>query len=167
MTETIFCHKCGKSDQRRESYCRGCGEYLNDPDKLRKRGILNKTPEENIKSSLVLSSFSGIVSIVMAVLLYATFLGKEGVEPIIYIAAALFTAIGIWQTFNVISTIKLKQHFAARKTGTREADQAEIAEPASKAQLNEPDFSDAVPMSVTERTTRELNVQKRNRSSHT
>lgn len=162
MTDTIFCSKCGKSDQKSESYCRGCGEYLGDPDKLRRRGILSKTPEDNLKSSLVLSSFSGIVSIVMAFLLYATFLGREGVEVIIYIAAALFTVIGIWQLFNVISTIKLKKHFASRKNDSEDQTPKEIQSPAATAQLNEADLTDAVPMSVTERTTRELSLKKRN-----
>ena len=49
----MFCPKCGKSDQKENSYCRQCGEYL--PDVLNKKtkfSIGRNTPEEQIKTNL-------------------------------------------------------------------------------------------------------------------
>lgn len=154
----MYCPNCGKGEQQKHSYCRSCGEFLPDLEKIRARGIAAKTPEENIKTSLILSTFSSVVSILMAILLYATHLGKEDAHPIIYIAAALFTVIGIWQIFNIFASLKLKKHFEKRKQGQVENEQ-DFPDGNSRITnelLNEADFENVIPASITENTTTKL-----------
>lgn len=154
----MFCPNCGKDDQQKNAYCRSCGEFLPDFDNIRKRGFTSKTPEENIKTSLVLNFLSSIVSIVMAILLYALHLGKEDVNPIIYASAALFIVIGIWQMIDFVTILRLKKHFQKRKeTGEIENDNDKIiASPETRELLNEANFENVIPASVIETTTKNL-----------
>ena len=70
----MFCPNCGKSDQEKNSFCRQCGTFLPDFDKIKKREI---SPEEHLKVNSVLNLMTAIVSITLAILLYSFFLGGE------------------------------------------------------------------------------------------
>lgn len=166
----MFCPICGKGEQKKDAYCRGCGEFLPDFEKIRTRGILSKTPEENIKSALVLSVLSSVVSIAMAILLYIIPLGREDALTIISIAAAFFTVIGIWQMFNVFTNIRLKKQFAKRKVDSEDSEEGEkenviTRQNTTREQLNEADFENIVPASVTEKTTNKLSEKIEIKSS--
>lgn len=154
----MFCPNCGAGGQKKEAYCRSCGEFLPDFDKIRTRGFSAKTPEENIKSTLFLSSFSSVLSIGMAIVLYVTFIGIEDVPSVIFLAAALFIVIGIWQMINVFTGVKLKNQISKRRTVGDEIEAEEIYINPTKPRelLNEPDFENIVPASVTEKTTTNL-----------
>ncbi len=154
----MFCPKCGSGDQTENSYCRSCGDYLFDYENMRRRGFSAKT-------SLVLSFSSSIISIIMAIALYATHLGKDNVHPLIYVSAALFTVIGIWQGINVMTGLNLRKQFLKRKQTSDKA-AAVVAEPAKNVEaLNEANFENFVHASVTEKTTAKLRQKIGQRSS--
>src|SRR5688500_11694214 len=111
----MFCPSCGKDKQKKDTYCRSCGEFLPDYEKIKNRGLAAKTPEENIKTSLFISLFSSLISFIMAILLLITHLGNANTHPIIYLSAAFFTVIGVWQIANVSAGLRLKEHFKKRK----------------------------------------------------
>ncbi len=167
----MFCPKCGKGEQNVDSYCRGCGELLPDFEKIRTRGLFSKTPEENIKSSLILSTLSSVISIAMAILLYVIPLGREDALTIISVAAVFFTVIGVWQMFNIFTNIRLKKQFAKRKGNSENGEEQNAAFQNQKTRelLNEPDFENIVPLIVTEQTTNKLVeriVRKSSQSKH-
>lgn len=165
----MFCPNCGKDKQKKDTYCRSCGEFLPDYEKIKNRGIKTKTPEENIKTSLFLSLFSSLVSFIMAVLLFVTHLGRENTHPIIYLSAAFFIVIGVWQIANVSAGLRLKKQFGKRKENVETDESREKSiNPAKTAELlNEADFSNTVPASVTDRTTRNLTKKVKIKSTQT
>lgn len=155
----MFCPKCGKAEQKAETFCRQCGEFLPNFDRKAKKKV---TPEEHLKVNAVLSFMTGIVSLALAISLYVVFLGKENTHPIIYITAGFLTAIFAWQVQTFWRSLLLKKHFKRRELSERtniatEADPTEQFEAAKTRELlNEADFSNAVPATVTENTTRQL-----------
>jgi len=164
----MFCPNCGKDKQKKDSYCRSCGEFLPDFEKIKNRGLAAKTPEENIKTSLFLSGFSSLISFIMAILLIITHLGKENTHPIIYLSAAFFIVIGVWQIVNVSTGLSLKKQFDKRRENIEMEEETHSINPAKTAELlNEADFSNAVPASVTEKTTRNLTEKVKIKSTQT
>lgn len=149
----MFCPKCGKSDQSPETYCRQCGIFLPDLSTPAKR---ESPPEENIKVNSVLSLMTVIVSFTLAILLYA-FLGfRPGTHPMIYVTAGLLTAMGAWHIQTFIRTRKLKKQWKRRNPNIEnETDPSVSAVPTGKL-LDQPDFENIVPASVTDHTTRHL-----------
>ena len=165
----MYCPNCGKADQEENTYCRQCGEFL--PVFAKKKKSLSfggDTPEEQINANLFLNFLSGMVSLILAILLYATFGVKGGTSPIIYIVAAFLLAMCGWQFSTFRVGLKLKKTFSKRKTG---ADTEEYSAEKSfnssnnKELLKEADFSDIVPVSVTENTTRHLTENVKNKST--
>ncbi len=154
----MFCPKCGKGEQNKKAYCRNCGEFLPDFDKINNLGFTAKTPEENIKTSLYLSVFSSLISFIMAILLIVIHFGKESTHPIVYLSAAFFIVIGIWQIVNVSNGLHLKKQFSKRKENAETVELNEkFISPAKTAELlNEANLENVVPMSVTETTTKNL-----------
>ena len=152
----MFCQKCGKGEQTPESYCRACGEWLPDLSKRGRKSFGGDSPEESLKISLVLSAMTAIVALVLAVLLYANYLGKPGVSGLIYATAAFLLAIAGWQASNFYVGLKLRRNFVRRRAGDFAPDANELREGASKAALPAADTSKFVnrpPASVTENTT--------------
>lgn len=158
----MFCPNCGKSDQQENTFCRQCGTFLPDFDKLEKR---ETSPEEHLKIATVLNLMTAIVSISLAIALYAIFLGREDTPVIIYITAGFLTAMCAWQVQTFWRTLKLKKHFPKRKIRSEDSESEKIsnAEP-TKELLNEAGFEDFVEASVTENTTKNL-TEKIRRSS--
>lgn len=158
----MFCPNCGKPDQQENTFCRQCGTFLPDFDKLKKR---ETSPEEHLKIATVLNLMTAIVSISLAIALYAIFLGREDTHVIIYITAGFLTAMCAWQVQTFWRTLKLKKQFPKRKISSEDSESEKIskAEP-TKELLNEADFEDFVEASVTENTTKNL-TEKIRRSS--
>lgn len=165
----MFCPNCGKDKQKKDTYCRSCGEFLPDFEKIKNRGFAAKTPEENIKTSLFLSVFSSLIGFIMAILLIITHLGKENTHPIIYLSSAFFIVIGAWQIANISAGLRLKKHFKKRKENaeTDELSEKSINKAKTAELLNEADLSNAVPASVTEKTTKNLTEKVKIKSSQT
>lgn len=157
----MFCPNCGKPEQITNSYCRQCGKFLPDFDKLKRREI---SPEEHLKANPVLNIMTAIASITLAVLLYVFFLGKENTPVIIYITAGFLTAMFAWQVQVFVRNLKLKKQIILPRRAESEEQTDELNAAPIKELLNEADFSDAIPASVTERTTRSLK-EKIERSS--
>ncbi|MDQ3088293.1 MAG: hypothetical protein M3Q78_06800 [Acidobacteriota bacterium] len=165
----MFCSNCGKADQEKNTYCRSCGEFLTDLSKKNKFVFGGNTPEEQINANLFLNFLSGMVSLILATLLYATFGLRSETSPIIYIVAAFLLAMCGWQFSTFVVGLKLKKTFRKRKSNAEQAelsDEKTFAAANTKELLNEADFSDVVPTSVTENTTKHL-AEKIKRSSQT
>ena len=158
----MFCPNCGKADQKENSYCRHCGEFLPDFSQKNNLAFGGNTPEDQIRTNLVLNLMSAIVSFVLAIILFATsgFFSPQA-SPITYIVIAFLFAMSAWQISTFAVGLKLKKRFKKEKQAatTPEPDkQFQAAE--TRELLNEADPSNAVPIgSVTENTTRKLKVK--------
>ena len=150
----MFCPKCGNADQQENAYCRNCGMFLPDFDKVKNQRI---TPEQHLKANLVLNFMTAIASLALAIMLYVFVVGKGDTSPLIYVTAGFLTAMFAWQVQIIIRTFMLKKHFVKNKPD----DQSQNAIPKfenlkTRELLNEADFSNNVPTSVTENTTSKL-----------
>lgn len=149
----MFCPNCGKSDQTENTYCRQCGTFLPDFDRLKKKEI---SPETHFLANTVLNVMSGIGSLALAILLYSLFLGRPDTPPIIYITAGFLTAMFFWQAQIFWRTRLLKKQFAKRNNQPEIEIESSKIPAKTKELLNEADFSDHVPASVAENTTKNL-----------
>ncbi len=152
----MFCSKCGKADQSAETYCRQCGTFLPDLSKPVKR---EAPPEQHLKVNTVLSVMTVVVSFTLAILLYV-FLGfRPDTHPLIYATAGLLLAMGGWHIQTFIRTRRLKKQWEQRTPG-KEREISSVVEPVSTSKLlDQPDFRNDVPVSVTENTTRHLDAK--------
>jgi len=151
----MFCPRCGKADQLPETYCRQCGVFLPDLSKPIKREI---PPEEHLKANTVLNSLTIIVSFTLSFLLFAVIPDKH---PLIYVTAGLLLGIGAWHIQTLIRTLKLKKQWKRRAPLTEIQAAMQETQPAfesasSAKSLDQADFADTLPASVTENTTRHL-----------
>lgn len=154
----MFCPRCGKAEQLPETYCRQCGLFLPDLSKPVRR---ESPPEEHLKANTALSVLTIIASFTLSILLWAFFGARSNTHPLIYVTAGVLIAIGSWHIQSLIRIQKLKKQWK-RRTPVTEIE-ATLPEPqqtfksASTARLlDEANFADAVPASVTENTTRQL-----------
>ena len=138
-----------------ETFCRQCGLFLPNLSKQVKREI---PPEEHLKANTVLNALTIVVSFTLSFLLLAIVPNKH---PLIYVTAGLLIAIGAWHIQTFIRTQKLKEQWKRRaplseiEAGLPETERA--FKSASTAQLlDQADFGNTVPASVTEHTTRHL-----------
>jgi len=154
----MFCPRCGKAEQVPETYCRQCGIFLPD---LSKRSKRERPPEEHLKANTVLSLLTIVASFTLAILLYA-FLGfRSSTHPLIYVTASLLLAIGGWHIQTFIRTQQLKKQWKRRAPLTEvEAalpeTQGEFKSRSTAKLLDQTDFADMIPPSVTENTTKHL-----------
>ena len=152
----MFCPRCGKAEQMPETYCRQCGLFLPDLSKPVKR---ESPPEEHLKANTVLSVMTITVSFTLSLLLFLILGFRSTTHPLVYATAGLLLAIGGWHIQTLIRTLMLKKQWK-RRTPLSEikAGPTETAfKSASTAKLlDEADFTDAIPVSVTEHTTRHL-----------
>ena len=155
----MFCPKCGKADQLPETYCRQCGTFLPDLTKPVKR---ETSPEEHIKVNTVLSLMTVIVCFALAILLYAMLGFRETTHPLIYATAGLLIAMGGWHIQTFIRARRLKRQWNRRGVGIESvaADQHTFGTTPTDKLLEQPDFENLVPASVTDHTTRHLSETK-------
>jgi hypothetical protein len=154
----MFCPRCGKAEQLPESYCRQCGFFLPDLSKPLKREI---PPEEHLKANTVLNSLTVIVSFTLSILLFAFFGSRWDTHPLIYVTAGLLIAIGAWHIQTLIRTQQLKKQWKRRASLTEIQAALPDTQPEFKSSstgklLDQADFENTVPASVTENTTRHL-----------
>lgn len=143
----MFCPRCGKADQVAESYCRQCGFYLPDLSKSLKRV---SPPEEHLKANTVLSVMTIVASFTLSFLLFLVLGFKSFTHPLIYVTAGILLAIGGWHIQTLIRTQMLKKQWKQRVPLN------EMQAATTGKLLDQADFTDAVPLSVTEHTTRHL-----------
>ncbi len=160
----MFCPKCGKSDQQVNTFCRNCGTFLPDFDKLKSK---ENTPEAHFAANTTLSVMTAVVSLALAITLHVMFKDKDGTPVVIYLTAGFLTAIFFWQVQVFWRTLQLKKQFPGlkRKNETRIIEKTPLFESTNTRELlNEADLSDAVPLSIVENTTKKLS-EKINRKS--
>ena len=151
----MYCPRCGRAEQVPEAFCRQCGLFLPDLSKPVKREI---PPEEHLKANTVLNALTIVVSFTLAILLFAIVPDKH---PLIYATAGLLIAIGAWHIQTFIRTQKLKKQWKRRaplkeiEAGLPETERAFKSASTAKL-LDQADFGNTVPASVTEHTTRHL-----------
>ena len=138
-----------------ETYCRQCGLYLLDFTKPVKR---ESPPEEHLKANTVLSVMTIAVSFTLSFLLFLILGFRSFTHPLIYATAGILLAIGGWHIQTLIRTAMLKKQWK-RRVPLSES-QAELPVAFNSAPtgnlLDQANFADAVPVSVTEHTTRHL-----------
>jgi len=180
----MFCPKCGKSDllsfklglfgrvtssawfiRKRswvfgpvETYCRQCGIVLPDLSKPIKP---EPPPEQQISTNTVLSVMTLVTSFTLALLLCLVLGFQPGTHPLIYVTAGLLLAMGGWHLQTLIRIQMLKRHWNQRSPKSQiEASRRQVIEPVKVATtsrvLEEANFENTVPASVTENTTRHL-----------
>lgn len=159
----MFCPKCGKADQTPETYCRQCGNYLHDYNKIAKK---ETSPEEHLTVNSVLSAMSAIVSLTLAILLHTFFWGKANTPILIYITAGFLTAMFFWQAQTFWRNILLRKHFKKQKNHAQSVSEKQSETPTFESKptnelLPEANFENFVPPSVVENTTKHLNKVKR------
>lgn len=152
----MFCPKCGKADQQPETYCRQCGVFLPDLSKPVKSG---QTPEQHNRANIALSSITILTSFTLATLLYAMLAFRPDTHPLIYVTAGLLIAMGAWHIQTLWRSILLRKYIKRQRPSEELAIDGSAA--ADKL-LREPNFESSVPMSVTDRTTKQLSEQRRN-----
>ncbi len=151
----MYCPRCGKAEQVSETFCRQCGLFLPDFSKPVKSEI---PPEEHLKANTVLNALTIIVSFALSFLLFAVVPNKH---PLIHVTAGLLIAIGAWHIQTFIRTQKLKKQWKRRsplseiEAGLPETQRAFKSASTAKL-LDQADFGNTVPASVTENTTRHL-----------
>ena len=138
-----------------ETYCRQCGLYLTDFSKALKRP---SPPEVHLKANTVLSLMTICASFTLSFLLFLILRFRSFTHPLIYVTAGVLIAMGGWHIQTLIRTLMLKKQWqrrvplseapAATEAGFKSATTAEL--------LDEANFADAIPASVTEHTTRHL-----------
>jgi hypothetical protein len=151
----MFCPRCGNAEQLPETFCRQCGLFLPNLSKPVKREL---PPEEHLKANTVLSLLTIVVSFTLSFLLFAVLPDKH---PLIYVTAGLLIAIGAWHIQTFIRTQKLKKQWKRRTPLTESQAASPEIQPAFKSAstaklLDQADFENTVPTSVTEHTTRDL-----------
>jgi hypothetical protein len=161
----MFCPICGKADQLSETYCRQCGNYLNDYTKPAKKTV---TPEQHLTANIVLSLLTAVTSLTLAILLYSIFLGKQDTPVIIYATAGFLTAMTAWQIQTFWRSLLLRKHFKKQKRETSnqlntDPEQQFFESKPTRELLNEADLSNVVPLSVIENTTKKLNKVRNER----
>ena len=136
-----------------ETYCRQCGLFLPDLSKPLKR---ESPPEEHLKANTVLSAMTICASFTLSFLLFLVLGFRSFTHPLIYVTAGILLAIGGWHIQSLIRTLMLKKQWERRAPLSEiQAPMAFNATPTGKL-LDQPDFADAIPASVTEHTTRHL-----------
>jgi len=157
--ESMFCPKCGNAEQFPETYCRRCGTFLPDLDKPVKQPV---KPETHVTANMVLSSMTIVACFTLAILLYTFVAFRENTHPLIYVTAGLLLAMGAWHVQTLWRSILLRKHFKRARSPREES--KEIEESTASNLLEQADFENMVPASVTERTTRQLYPSKKTSS---
>lgn len=141
-----------------ETYCRQCGLFLPDLSKPLKR---ESPPEEHLKANTVLSAMTIIASFTLSFLLFLVLGFRSFTHPLIYATAGILLAIGGWHIQVLIRTQMLKKQWKRRASLSElqalppETPMAFKSAPTAKL-LDQADFADGIPVSVTEHTTRHL-----------
>jgi len=106
---SMFCPACGAENQRANSYCKRCGEWLPDIKARTRITFGGETPQQNIFTGLFMSALSSVAALFSAIALYATYLGSGDAKWSVYVAAAICLCIAGWQASSFVVGLKLRQ----------------------------------------------------------
>jgi hypothetical protein len=144
----MFCPKCGNADQIENSYCRNCGTFLPDFDKIKSKEI---SPETHFTANYTLNIMTAAVSLGLAITLYVMFLGRDDTPLVIYLTAGFLTAMFFWQVQIFWRTMQLKKQFPKRGKDEKTKSENKIESVITNKLLNEPDLSQVVPIVTIEK----------------
>lgn len=161
----MFCPNCGSDGQSVDSFCRICGNFLPEFDAVGKRRI---TPRQHLTANTVLSAMTAVVSAALAILLYATFLGKDDTPILIYVTAGFLTAMFFWQVQAIWRSVLLRKSLPERSpAGKAPGRTPEVKAAATNRLLDQAEPEAFIPPSVTDETTRRLAEKLPRRSTKT
>lgn len=161
----MFCPKCGKAEQRTNNFCRNCGTFLPDFDKLESKVI---TPEQHFTINTTLNVMTAIVSLALVITLHLMFTGKDGTSFVLYLTIGFLTAIFFWQAQIFWRTLQLRKQFPGlnRKNENRIVEKPLILETTDTRELlKESDLSSIVLSNITENTRKKLGEKTYRKSS--
>jgi hypothetical protein len=112
----MFCPNCGRSEQKLDTYCRDCGEFLADssnPLSILSRLVGANTTSKQITLSLVINAVTAAISAFLIVFLIGYFDGREArtLEPapsIVYLVYVFLGLVAAWQLFSFAINLNLK-----------------------------------------------------------
>lgn len=152
----MFCPRCANADQSPDTYCRQCGMFLPDFDKLEKK----PTPLEiHLKANMALSAMTAVVSATLAILLFKFFVfGQNSAPPLIYITAGFLVAMFFWQAQTFWRTVLVKKLTKKSQNEKKVPTDTNPLNDAGRPNrlLDQSDLNDAVPPSIVEHTTKRL-----------
>ncbi len=149
----MFCPRCGKSDQVPDSYCRQCGFLLPDLQRLETREI---SPVEHLKANTALSALTIFASLTLSFLLFAILGFTSATHPLIYATAGVLIAIAGWHIQSLIRILKLKKQWERRAPLNGVKANPSFNSASTSKLLDQPNFAETPPASVTEQSTRNL-----------
>lgn len=152
FNENMFCPNCGNADQKELSYCRDCGEFLNDPNKPSRLNFGGNSPQQNVWVINFISLFAALLSLFAGIWMYAT---KFNVPIVLYFAAAILICNAGWHFSNLIVGMKLRRRLNQTKKEIPRTEK-QFSAARTKELLPEADLSSVVSVSVTENTTKIL-----------
>ena len=155
----MFCPKCGNADQKENSYCRNCGTFLPEFEKLKSKEV---TPQQHLTINSTFSFLSGLISLILTIILHVLYTGKEGTPIIIYVVIGFLTANFFWQVQTFWRSLQLKKQLPKRREDLENIPtNPQIDNQYSTDKLlPDADFENIIPTSVTENTTKHLKVER-------
>ena len=117
----MFCPKCGAGDQRADSYCKRCGEWLPDIDALARPRLFRKsTREQKIRKMRILEAISAGLSLTSAAIIISVLRGGGNTQLLI-LAVFCCLIVAAYQVVNFYLGHKLQQRVDQSRTqGTGE-----------------------------------------------
>ncbi len=128
---------------------------MHDLEKLAKKEV---SPQAHLSANSFLSLATSIVSLSLAIALYAVLGFRPDTHWLIYLVSGFLIAITAWQVQTFIRTRMLKKQFEKLRPEREPEDDrsAQLENPGTERLLNNALFSGAVPPSITENTTRNI-----------
>ena len=147
----MYCPNCGKGDQQPAGYCRQCGSLQPDPAQPFHFPHLTRS---SVRTSTIANGAAALASFVVAFVLYTVVLGIGG-GMVIHALAWASILVGIWCAIAAWKSLQLEKDFLA---GSIEGPGvgSTFAPAVTDKLLEEPDFEQFVPPSVTDSTTSRL-----------
>jgi hypothetical protein len=166
----MYCPNCGVSEQEVESYCRNCGEFLNDYSA--RSLVVNKLLGGSSPSTqIIVNMVINLITILICFLLLGFLNGHydaqeartgEGAPRVIYLVYVFLLVIAGWQFLSLIIGARLRGKLGRKKEiNAVAAGQHAIGSRPTNELLPEAGPADAVPFSVTEERTRILSEADR------
>lgn len=170
----MFCPNCGKADQKSDTYCRHCGEFIFNPsNKFNPLSLVlgeGGNPERQINLGIFISLTTAIASFLLVGFLFGYYEAHfertgESAPAVVYAVYAFLALVGFWQFLSFIIGLQVKSKFSRRKIvdGENVSTSPENGFSAAETRelLPEADTRNLVEPSVTENTTRNLTSEKR------
>lgn len=148
----MFCPNCGNAEQTPDTYCRSCGEFLTSSSLPGRLAFGGRTPQQNLTSINVLSLIAAILSFHVGIWMYLT---QFNVPFVFYLGAAVLLCNAAWHLSNFVIGMRLKKRLNNAKEDSVE-NVRRVSPVVTRELLPLGNQADAVPISVTEDTTKHL-----------